>query len=81
MRIRRTTTAPSQISPTRTDRHTYTVSEVATLVGISRSTAYECVRRGEIPSRRFGRRIVVLRNDVDLLLARRSSASEPTRLT
>src|SRR5690606_41267010 len=45
------------------ERRTYTVTEVADIVGISRSTAYECVRRGEIPSRRFGRRIVVLRQD------------------
>lgn len=50
------------------DRRTYTVPEVAVLVGISRSTAYECVRRGEIPSRRFGRRIVVLRHELDRLL-------------
>lgn len=47
---------------------TYTVDEVAAIVGISRSTAYECVRRGEIPSRRFGRRIVVLRHELDRLL-------------
>lgn len=30
--------------------------------------AYECVRRGEIPSRRFGRRIVVLHHDLEGLL-------------
>jgi excisionase family DNA binding protein len=50
------------------NRRTYTVDEVAAIVGISRSTAYECVRRGEIPSRRFGRRIVVLRHELDRLL-------------
>jgi len=50
------------------ERRTYTVPEVAELVGISRSTAYECVRRGEIPSRRFGRRIVVLRHELERLL-------------
>jgi excisionase family DNA binding protein len=33
-----------------TTRRTYTVPEVAEMLGISRSTAYECVRRGEIPS-------------------------------
>jgi excisionase family DNA binding protein len=49
-------------------RRTYTVPEVAALLGISRSTAYECVRRGEIPSRRFGRRIVVLQHDLEGLL-------------
>ena len=60
-------TVPRRPLP-RLNRRTYTVPEVAALVGISRSTAYECVRRGEIPSRRFGRRIVVLRHDLEHLL-------------
>ncbi len=38
-------------------RLTYTVPEVAELLGISRSTAYVCVRRGEIPSITLGRRV------------------------
>jgi excisionase family DNA binding protein len=61
-----------QLRPVRTterhDRRTYTVDETAALLGISRSSAYECVRRGEIPSVRFGRRIVVLRDVLDRLL-------------
>jgi len=63
--IRRRPTSPS---PLIDERRTYTVPEVAELVGISRSTAYDCVRRGEIPSRRFGRRIVVLRHELEQLL-------------
>jgi excisionase family DNA binding protein len=55
-------------------RRTYTVPEVAALLGISRSTAYECVRRGEIPSRRFGRRMVVLQHDLEGLLTSTSLA-------
>ena len=35
-------------------RSTYTVEEVARILGISRTTAYECVRRGDIQARRFG---------------------------
>ena len=50
-------------------RMTYTVDEVAELLGISRTTAYECVNRGEIPSRRFGRRVVVLRHELEALLS------------
>ena len=38
---------------------TRTVTETAQILGISRSTAYEAVRSGEIPSLTFGRRIVV----------------------
>jgi len=35
------------------------VEEAAALLGISRTAAYEAVRRGQIPSRRIGRRIVI----------------------
>ena len=38
---------------------TYTITETAQILGISRSTAYEAVRSGQIPSLTFGRRIVV----------------------
>ena len=70
MRTTRITEARTNVTTAPTSqRRTYTVTEVAALVGISRTTAYECVRRGEIPSRRFGRRIVVLRRDLDDLLS------------
>jgi excisionase family DNA binding protein len=45
-------------SPTRL---TLTVEEAAALLGISRNSAYEAVRRGEIPSVRIGGRIVIPR--------------------
>ena len=41
------------------ERQTYTVEEAAQILGISRSTAYECARTGQLPVIRFGRRIVV----------------------
>ncbi len=40
-------------------RRTYTVDEAAAVLGISRTTAYECVKSGELPSLRFRRRIVI----------------------
>jgi excisionase family DNA binding protein len=49
-------------------RSTYTVNEVANILGISRTTAYECVRRGDIPSRRFGRRVVVVKHELNRML-------------
>ena len=49
-------------------RRTFTVEETAELLGISRSTAYECVRTGEIPSLRFRSRIVVPAQAIDALL-------------
>lgn len=48
---------------------TMTVTETANVLGISRSSAYECVRLGAIPSIRLGRRIVVPRRAVEELLA------------
>ena len=56
------------ISHEHLERATLTVDEAATILGISRTTAYESVRRGEIPARRFGRRVVVLRHELEQLL-------------
>jgi excisionase family DNA binding protein len=38
---------------------TLTVEEVASLLGLGRAAAYEAARRGEIPSRRLGRRVII----------------------
>jgi excisionase family DNA binding protein len=43
----------------RRDRLTMTVEEAGRLLGIGRSQAYEAARRGELPSIRIGRRILV----------------------
>lgn len=40
-------------------RLTVTVEEAAKLLGLGRSAAYEAARRGDLPSRRLGRRVVV----------------------
>lgn len=40
-------------------RLTMTVAEAAGMLGIGINTAYEAVRRGELPAVRFGRRVVV----------------------
>jgi excisionase family DNA binding protein len=40
---------------------TYTVEEVAVLLGIARGVAYDCVRSGVIPATRVGRRWLVPR--------------------
>jgi excisionase family DNA binding protein len=40
-------------------RSTYDVEEAARILGIGRSAAYEAVRRGEIPSIRLGKRVVI----------------------
>jgi excisionase family DNA binding protein len=49
-------------------RLTLTVEETAELLGISRTCAYECIHRGEIPAHRFGRRIVIVHRELERLL-------------
>ncbi len=51
-----------------TNRLTLTVEEAARLLGISRALGYELVARGELPSIRLGRRIVVPRRALEALL-------------
>ena len=49
-------------------RLTVTVEEAAVVLGISRTLAYESVRRGELPVIRIGRRILVPAVALDELL-------------
>ena len=44
------------------------VPEAAALLGIGRNTAYEAVRRGEIPTVRIGKRILVPVSALERLL-------------
>jgi excisionase family DNA binding protein len=56
-------------TPKRGDqRLTISVEEAGRLLGISRGLAYMLVNRGDIPSVRLGRRIVVPRRALDRLL-------------
>jgi excisionase family DNA binding protein len=50
------------------DRQTLTVEEAAHVLGIGRSAAYQAVARGELPSLRIGRRLLVPRSALDRLL-------------
>lgn len=47
------------VVPDPAERPTMTVDETASVLGVSRSTAYESIRTGDIPSIRLGRRLVV----------------------
>lgn len=57
------------------DRWTVTVEEAAQMLGISRSSAYECVRRGELRALRLGRRLVVPRSALEELLGGTSASA------
>ncbi len=58
-------------------KRTYTVEEAARELGISRSTAYECIRTGELPCLRFRTRIVVPAAALDQMLSAPASSSGP----
>lgn len=54
-----TNTAPTIDLEIVMSRTTITVEEAASLLGIGRSAAYEAARRGQLPTRRLGRRLLV----------------------
>ena len=46
---------------TSTETLTYTVDQIAVMLGVARGVAYESVRNGEIPATRVGRRWLIPR--------------------
>ncbi len=60
-------------------RLTFTVTESAEILGISRTTAYELVRSGALPCVRLGRRIVITRRTLEELLGTGAPASASAR--
>lgn len=65
------------------ERLAVSVDEAARLLGISRDLAYDLVRRGKLPSVRLGRRIVVPRVKLDVVLAQADEVplDTPDRVT
>ena len=62
------------VAETTTERRTMTVGEAAKTLGISRASAYELARKGELPGGlRLGGRIVVSRSALERVL------EQPTR--
>lgn len=60
--------SPAPLNAPATVRRTYSVDEAAAILGISRTTAYECVKTKELPSLRFRGRIVISVAVIDALL-------------
>lgn len=52
-----------------TERRTLSVPEAGARLGIGRDAAYNAAHRGEIPTIRIGRRLLVPRDQLDALLA------------
>lgn len=51
------------------ERLTLTVEEAARLLGISRNSAFRAVQRGQLPSVRIGRRILIPRERLAALIS------------
>ncbi len=56
------------------EKLTMTVSEAAKCLGICRNSAYEAIARGEIPVIKIGKRLLVPKAALELLL----TAGQPT---
>lgn len=50
-------------------KQTYTVDEVAEILGVGRSTLYDAIVRDEIPVIRIGRRILISKAQLDEILS------------
>jgi excisionase family DNA binding protein len=59
----------ANLETTQLERRVVTVNEAAVMLRISRSSAYEAVRRKEIPTIRIGRRLLVPLVALERLLA------------
>jgi len=51
------------------ERATLTVEEAGRVLGIGRSAAYDAARRGELPTIRIGKRLLVPRARLEALLS------------
>lgn len=60
------------------ERLTVTVAQAAVMLGISRTSAYERVRRGEIPTVRLGRRLLVPKARLLAMLEGEPPAASPS---
>lgn len=56
---------PDKHIPLSAARLGYSIEEFAQLVGIGRTLAYQAALRGEIPTRRIGRRLIVPKAALD----------------
>ncbi len=52
----------------KSERATYEVPEAGAMAGLNRNASYEAAKRGEIPTKRFGRRLKVPKTVWDRIL-------------
>lgn len=52
----------------------YSVKDAATACGLGRTKLYQLIKAGEVTPRKFGTRTVLLRADLEAMLARAAAA-------
>ncbi len=57
-------------------KRTYTLQEVAEMLGIGRNNAYRAAQAGEIPTIRIGRRLLVPKAALEKMLAIEASVTK-----
>ena len=62
------------------DRLVLTVEEARMLLGLSRGLIYEAIRKGQIPSLKIGRRILVPKAGLQRLLEGCKAEQNPTKI-
>jgi excisionase family DNA binding protein len=62
------------MADTATSRLTYKIEEAGHLLGIGRNGAYEAARRGEIPTIKIGRRLLVPKAALEAMLGGKGPA-------
>jgi excisionase family DNA binding protein len=60
-----------------TGAQTYTVEEAARLLGVSRGVGYEAARRGQLPTIRLGRRLLVPKIALERMLGLENEEGRP----
>lgn len=66
--LRRQQDGQSELKSSDANQTVLTIEEAAMMLRISRQSAYEAARRGEIPTVRIGRRLLVPRRRLERLL-------------
>lgn len=61
------------------EKLTYTVEEVAKLLGLSRSSMYQAIRNNSVPSLRIGGRILISKIELEKLLGQTTRGSRVSR--
>jgi excisionase family DNA binding protein len=59
----------TSVGPELPDKPTFTIEEVGKMLGVSRPAAYRAAQRGEIPTLRLGRRLLVPRSALVSMLS------------